>query len=176
MEEKYSVTVRGISPLLSNRMDIEPIKKKKKAGEGYDNQGDAEKALYKDDGVICQPSIHFEAAMVKAASNYKIPGAGKKTYKDAFKGGIIINPLMIPHKIPIWKLDLQSVVVGRARIIRARPRFDSWELDFEITNIDERILQDVIKDCLVDAGKFVGIGDYRPKFGRFEVIKFEKIR
>lgn len=175
MEEKYSIKIKGVAPLLMHRMSNEP-QEKKKAGTVYDNQKDAEDALYKGpEGNVCQPAIHLEAAMIKAAVNYKIPGQGKKTFKDAFKGGIFVSPDMIPHNNPKWEMDLQNVVISRARVLRARPRFDDWELEFTITNIDERITKSIIKDVLTDSGKFVGIGDFRPRFGRFEITSFEKI-
>jgi len=174
MEEKYNTTIRGTSPLLQHKFSEEEKPTTKKGGQVYDNQADAEKCLYKDkDGKICQPALHIESAMIKAATNYKIPGLGKKTFKDAFKGGIFVEPSMIPHKNDKWELDLQGVVISRSRITRARPRFDDWELEFAILNRDERITPEIVKQVLEDAGKFVGIGDFRPRFGRFEVIKFE---
>jgi hypothetical protein len=175
MEEKYEVTIKGKAPLLMHRMSDAP-EPNKKAGASYDNKALAEKALYKDkEGTICQPALHIESAMIKASTEYKMPGRGKKSYKDAFKGGVFVEPQMIPHKNSEWEMDLQNVVIQRSRIIRARPRFDKWELNFQILNIDERITKDIIKEVLTDAGRFTGIGDYRPRFGRFEVTKFEKI-
>jgi hypothetical protein len=35
------------------------------------------------------------------------------------------------------------------------------------------IHSDTLKRILVDAGKFYGLGDFRPEFGLFEVEKFE---
>lgn len=57
--------------------------------------------------------------------------------------------------------------------MRHRPRFDDWELDFEIHVLDEQIKPDVVNGILTDAGQYVGIGDYRPKYGRFMITKFE---
>lgn len=174
MEEKYEVSIKGTAPLLMHRMSEEPAPRKK-AGATYDNQECAEKALYKNkEGKICQPAIHIESAMIKASTEYKMTGRGKKSYKDAFKGGVFVEPQMIPHKKPEWGIDLQNVVIQRSRIVRARPRFDEWELNFEILCLDERIIEQVIKDVLTDAGKFIGIGDYRPRYGRFIVTKFKK--
>ena len=71
-------------------------------------------------------------------------------------------------------LDLQSVVVNRARIVRARPRFDSWSLEFVIQCIDERIDESRISDVLIEAGCYHGIGDFRPRYGRFTLESFEE--
>jgi hypothetical protein len=178
MEEKFDVTIRGTAPLLMHRFDDgQDTHQVKKSGKQYDKKVDAKNALYKDEkGKIVHPSVHIESAMIKAAVNYRIPGQGKKTYKDAFKGGVFCEPRLIPHKISKWKIDLQNVVIQRNRVIRARPRFDEWELEFQILNIDERITSNIIKDILTDAGKFCGISDFRPRYGRFEVIKFESVK
>lgn len=34
----------------------------------------------------------------------------------------------------------------------------------------------VVLEILEDAGRRVGIGDYRPKFGRFQVVRFEVVK
>ena len=33
--------------------------------------------------------------------------------------------------------------------------------------------KDVLKEIIIYAGKFIGIGDWRPHFGRFEVVEFK---
>jgi hypothetical protein len=173
MEERYEVIIRGTAPLLQNRFDDEQDDSLKKSGKQYDKQKDAEKALYKKGNKVCQPATHIEGAMVKAATSFMLKG--KKTFKDAFRGGVFVEPDMIPHKHQKWEIDLQNVVIQRSRVVRSRPKFNKWELEFQILCIDERVTPAIIKQILVDAGKFHGIGDYRPRFGRFEVIKFTKI-
>jgi len=38
------------------------------------------------------------------------------------------------------------------------------------------MLDDVtLRQILEKAGNFIGVGDFRPKFGRFEVVEFEPI-
>ena len=175
--EQFHVVIKGISPLLQHQYNMEKTTKGlSKAGVSYDPREEAEKSLYQDEsGTIVQPASHVEGAMVKEATNFKIPGQGKKTFKDAFKAGIFIDPILIPHKFPKWEIDNQTVVVVRARIVRSRPRLDKWELEFTINNIDERITPEILKMILEGAGRFKGIGDYRPKYGRFDVITFEKV-
>ena len=73
-------------------------------------------------------------------------------------------------------LDIRPAVVQRARIVRVRPAFSpGWLLDFQIEVIDDQINSTLLQDVLVLAGKTVGIGDFRPKFGRFSVVKFEVV-
>lgn len=170
---KAKVVVVGTAPLLQNRFAVEenPENKSKIKGKVYVDKDEAEKKLYLDGKKVCQPANHFEASMIKASTNFKFEG--KKTYKDAFKGGIFVNPMMIPHKYQKWEIDRQPVVIQRSRVMRARPRFDKWELSFEIMVIDDRISSSVVKEVLQYAGLYTGIGDMRPRYGRFEVKYFK---
>lgn len=67
-------------------------------------------------------------------------------------------------------VDMRGVKVGMAKIIRCRPIFKSWAAKFSVT-FDEASLQRSDLDmCLRDAGTMVGLCEYRPRFGRFEVL------
>jgi hypothetical protein len=177
-EEKYRVLIRGTCPLLMNKFDDNKRTNTiiKSGSKDHNPIEEAEIALHKNkEGIICQPASHIESAMIRASTSYNMAGRGKKTYKDAFKGGIFVEPELIPHKNQKWEIDSRNVVIQRARIMRARPRFNEWELEFTIINIDERIRKEILKEILSDAGRHFGIGDYHPRFGRFEVIEFERI-
>lgn len=173
---KINVTIRGITPLLQNRFpESEQVEDKTRKRAGTIDE-DVEKKLYRlPDGTIYQPAEHILAAMVKASTNFLIVGKKKKSYKDLVKSAIIIEPECIPHKIQKWVIDKRSVVnpATRGRQIRSRPRFDEWELDFKIITYEKQLPFEVIKQILDYAGMYVGIGDFRPRFGRFVVTKFE---
>ncbi len=174
---KAKVTIVGTAPLLQNRFPDEqnPENKSKKKQKVYVDKDEAEMKLYKDkSGKICQPANHFEACMIKTSTGFKFEG--KKTYKDAFKGGLFVNPMMIPHKYPKYEIDRQPVVIQRSRVMRARPRFDKWELSFEIECIDDRISPDVVEEVLKTGGLYTGVGDLRPRYGRFEVTSFKVVK
>ena len=167
----------GIAPLLQNRFPDEEHKENesKRGKKVYKDDDEAKKRLYIDGKVVYQPANHIESSMIKATVGGGFKISGRKTYKDAFKGGIFVNPSKIPHKNKKWVNDRQPVVVNRARIMRVRPRFDKWELEFTIECIDDRISESVIKEVLEYAGLYCGIGDMRPRYGRFKVTKFQKI-
>lgn len=64
----------------------------------------------------------------------------------------------------------KGVVVGESRIIRVRPMFPTgWVLRFEIEFDDSIVDEQKLARAISDAGALVGIGDNRPKFGRFIV-------
>lgn len=69
--------------------------------------------------------------------------------------------------------DCRSVVVSRARLMRYRPMFKKWAAEFTIAYDAGLVTVEQIKKAIRDAGTQCGIGDYRPKFGRYELEAFE---
>jgi len=172
-ESKIEVTVKGIRPLLQNAFTGDQGGKGLlKRGKLYDEQSETENRLIKNKaGVICQPASHFETSMIKSATEYKF--MGRKSYKSLFVAGVFVFPELIPHKIQEYKIDKQAVVISKARIFRCRPRLDTWELDFQILIRDNRIDPLKVEQILENAGRYHGVGDYRPRYGLFEITKFE---
>lgn len=68
-------------------------------------------------------------------------------------------------------VDCRSVVVSRARLMRYRPRFDTWALTVELLYDELAIDRDAVISSAVNAGSLCGLGDFRPTkkgpFGRF---------
>jgi len=171
------IRIEGIKPLLQHRFPLEdnPENKSRKKKKEYNAQEDAKKALYQDEkGKIYQPSTHILGTMIKAGTQFIYEG--RKTYKDIIKTCIIIDPDCIPHIHQKWEVDRQPVVIQKARIMRARPRFDKWALEFTIEYDEEIVGKDKLKDILEYAGARIGIGDFRPMFGRFLISEFKEIK
>lgn len=56
----------------------------------------------------------------------------------------------------------------RATVNRARPLFPSWSINFSL-NYDAEVLDRADLARIVEtAGRRIGVGDYRPTYGRFE--------
>jgi len=175
MEEVYSVRIVGTRPLLMHAPVELESKPKLRRGEHLDPKVEAEKYLYKDEkGNIVIPSVNIKACIRDAGANYKVSGR-RSTFKSMIKAGLDIQPFPhVPLEHDAWVVDIRPVVVQRARILRARPRFDKWALEFEIINKDPTVIHaDTLKKILEDAGKYYGLGDFRPEFGLFKVEKFE---
>lgn len=188
----YLVNCRivGTAPLMQHRYPMPEFENLGKGGKKSTGAKDYTQEwrdyLYTTKtGAIYQPAVHIEGAMIKAATNFKIAGKRGASYKELFKAALFIGPDEIPHGVdapetldadadkPLY-LDARPVVVQRARVVRIRPCFKpGWALDFEITVIDDELPADIVQDALTLAGKAVGIGDFRPRFGRFSVARFE---
>lgn len=64
---------------------------------------------------------------------------------------------------------VKPVTVSRAKIMRTRPYFTSWSLTAIISYDDTQTNESTVLKWLEDAGRQVGICDWRPKYGRFEI-------
>lgn len=65
--------------------------------------------------------------------------------------------------------DVRAVIVNNSRVMRTRPIFHDWSIEFSADFDDEQINRDQLIKATEDAGRMVGLCDYRPKFGRFTV-------
>lgn len=123
------------------------------------------------------PSEMIEACMTKAATNFKLEG--KKTYKDVIKGGIIVDPIeiVLSNQKPVMDARWGRNKNTGGAVWVVRPCFNDWALEFTIDLLqDERVSPERLKEILAYGGLYVGIGAWRPKFGRFEVESFKAIK
>ncbi len=173
--EVYRVKIRGTRPLLMHAPTEIGDKPTRRRGEHLPPEKEAEMYLYKDEeGRIVIPAVNIKACIRDAGRNYKVRGR-RTTFAAMIRAGIDIRPYpYVPLKHKGWAVDSRPVVVQRQRIIRNRPRFDEWELEFTIVNKDPTVIHaDTLKRILEDAGKWYGLGDFRPEFGLFEVVEFK---
>lgn len=178
--EIVKVRIEGTRPLLMNSPNRLGVKKGR--GEAIpEPEDEAEMALYKDEGGrIVMPALNTLATMKASSKEYKVPGKGRKTFMNYIFAGLQISPVNIPllglnGEDPKWEIDIRPVVVQRARVMRARPKFNEWALEFEVEILDAIIRVENIKEFLESAGKYTGIGDFRPLFGLFKLVKYEKM-
>lgn len=64
--------------------------------------------------------------------------------------------------------DVRIVTVNNSKILRCRPRFNRWAIEFTLTLEDDILSEDELIHAIDIAGKQKGLGDYRPRYGRFE--------
>lgn len=184
------VTIKGDAPLLQHRFPVPDLASMTKGGTKQTGAKDyteewREHLYVTKDNQVYQPATHIEGALVKSSVNFKITGKRGKTYKDLFRAAVFVTPEEILHDVDepdeldtdadkYLYLDMRPVVIQRARIVRIRPAFKpGWTLSFQIQVIDDQINEVLVQDVLTLAGKSVGIGDFRPKFGRFSVVEFK---
>jgi len=179
-ERVFSVSIVGESPLLMNRV-VDVGGSERRGEKDSPKREDVLAKAYSNDGKLYQPAMTIHRAMIAAASSYKMPGGGRKAVTPLIAGAIAFEPEAIPHVRQEWVVDSRTVVVPatRGRVNRYRPRLDKWELRFKLHLLDDRLDTGLVQRILEDAGRMIGIGDYRPQksgpYGRFRVAEFKAL-
>jgi len=177
----------GKSPLLmhsdrfSNPLDPltkqhkELTSKRKKTDEDHEAIAMSEwtGAMYYDEKVgPFIPGIMVEAALREGAKLQKL---GKSVQRGVM---VVEDKIKLEYDGPrsldkmakdIRFIDSRREKVQQARLQRCRPKFDEWQLEFTLMFNAEVLDKRSIVKALEDAGAMCGIGDFRPRFGRFEV-------
>lgn len=171
-EKQIKVKVVGNAPLLMHKFTGATNKTRGK--QVYVPKDEAEKATYRTtDGKLYLPSTHFKASMVRASTDFQFKG--KKTYKEYIKAGIFIEPNEIILDNQKYTIHEEPVVINRSRVMSWRPRFDEWSCEFSIIVIDDMLDALTLKEILISAGRYKGVGDHRPEYGRFKINYFKKL-
>lgn len=183
-EKPFVVTVEmiGACPVIFHRWSCEAVESKSAAKKGSKEKksDNVESYVYRDsDGHICLPGEYLRMAMIYAAKFKQDPRSPRKSAFDLFKAGIV--PLTELAKInggtDNWDyLDKRRVVVQRNGITRMRPAFlKGWSAEIDIlVNTPEYIDYQLFSEVLSMAGRLIGVGDFRPTYGRFDIAKCKK--
>lgn len=173
--------VRMASPIDPYSKDLKRLNKKK--GKETDDYAEIQEVefkggLYHDP--ILGPYVPAEAihrCIQEGGTQTKI---GKKLKQALFVNEHAALKYEGPRDVEgLWKAgtfaDVRMVVVGQSKVPRCRPIFQAgWQVDFEAVLLTGNELEpEHVQMALERAGKFIGLGDYRPRFGRFQVTRFE---
>lgn len=186
MKVRFSVT--GTAPLLMHNIrlanPLDPIARQMKEISGKRKKTDADHedlarlefvgGLYLLDEIgPYVPGVNLEKAIVEGG---RITKQGRQVERGLF---VTDNEVPLLYRGPrdpeaLWAdpsfRSVMAVKVGQARVMRTRPVFREWALEFD-AEVDEGLLSvDVLDAITRDAGSMVGIGDYRPRFGRFTSV------
>ena len=183
-----TIEVSGLTPLICNRFSDEAAMAStngdRGSSAGIDRGSPQEIAAAKLyvglNGKPMIPSPNLLRSIVDGGSFTKI---GKRQITTA-RASMLYSCLSIEaaeialvHKQP-WKVDTRAVRIPSTggRILAHRPMFDDWGLAFEV-ELDTSILNaKLLRQVVDDAGKRVGLGDFRPAtkgpFGRFCVVRW----
>jgi len=185
MWKTLNVRLVGATPLLMHRGlladPLDPFTKAIKEVSGRRKKSDADfeelarleflGSLYLHDGAPCLPGEMIEACIVAGARR-------TKDGKQATAGVLCPSNYPLAYNGPrspedLWKDDrfrLRALVkVGMGRVVRTRPRFDQWSCDVPVDFNDDLVNAKSLANWLTTAGLELGIGDWRPRFGRFTV-------
>jgi len=180
MTEIIKVQIEGTTPLLFNRFRDVQIEGKSKKNTGARAESDIEDKLYLIDEKICLPAVYLKNCITEASKQFKIIGKGKSTYSKIVASTVDIEPFMIELKSGKYEIFRISAVnpMTKGRMMTERPKFNKWSAEFEVVINDPAVPVSVINEILEHAGKYVGVGDWRPEkkgmFGKFMITSFKQ--
>ena len=171
-----SITIEGTAAFLYHRWNSESVEEKAKAAKGSKakKEDNIESYVMRDKkGWLAIPGEYFRQSIIHAAKYIQDPRSPRKSAMDLFKAGILVSTEAAPVGKETWDyLDKRRVQVQRSAINRVRPALlKGWQATFELEVIlPEYISRDLLLATVYNAGRLVGIGDFRPTYGRFHVV------
>ena len=202
--QKYLVTISGLKLLMHNGQLSDPLNAYAKSMKEISkkvSKTDADHAELKRREFI--GSLYFDSDDPKAKPAHKgmgpfiprdwleamlIEGARKKRKGKDFESSIFVVDEQYPLEYdgprdmeslstdPKFRLE-KRIVVGKGKsVIRTRPLFRNWRVTFEVEFPAEFINASDVEEAITAAGHLVGLGDWRPRYGRFTNDVFELVR
>lgn len=179
------VDLEGTSPILFHRWSNEAVAEKSAAAKGSKSkkEDNVESYVYRcADGTIGIPGTYLVGSMIDprngAAKYRQDPRSPRKSALDLFRAGVVALTDVASLGKADWDyLDARRVTVQRSAITRVRPAFMAgWRATFLLSVLTpEYIPPALLLDVLTQAGRLVGVGDFRPTFGRFQITRFELV-
>jgi hypothetical protein len=138
------------------------------------------------DGIICLPGEYLRGSLIDpkngAAKYMQDPRSPRKSALDLFRAGVLSLTDLAPitradgRPAATWDYtDRRRVTVQRAGITRERPAFHAgWSAEIMLMVTTAQYIDSILlRQTLVQAGRLVGVGDFRPSYGRFSVTRFD---
>ena len=184
------ICLQGVSPLLChNGQTADPrntyakamkavSSKRKKTDADLDELARLEwlAGLYRSGAELVIPDYVLESTMIGGAKKSKRGPQAKCGM--FFTEHAVLNFIGKPAEINDQTLaemfesgDFTHTIgvrVGMSKVMRTRPIFRNWSCEALVQYDPDVLNKRDIEEIAIDAGKLVGLGDWRPKHGRFD--------
>jgi hypothetical protein len=176
-----TVELTSISSYSQSKHYTDPPKEDKESAKDYEARTWMYRCHVNKEGNIFIPPMCFKNCLSEAAKylGIQIPGKGKSNYTKHFEAGVlVVEPLVLPIKHEDVAHEWLFVPSdgkrgGGKRVEKCFPLILEWSGEVQFHVLDETITEQVFKQHIVEAGKFIGIGRFRPRnngyYGRFQV-------
>lgn len=174
-----AVTVEGSADFLFHRWNAEAVDEKAKSAKNSKAKktDDIESYVYRsENGELAIPGEYLRGAIIHAAKFRQDPRSPRKSAMDLFKAAIVVTTPLASLGTAKWDyLDRRRVMIQRQGINRTRPAMRAgWRAQFDLmVLLPEYVDQIALRETIESAGRLIGIGDFRPTFGRFGIVNFE---
>lgn len=168
--------VNPLHPLVIEKNEIN-AKKGNKTPEDLQRLSDIDMMLkwYWEDGYgLCVPATNI-LAMLRDSAKRERKGSDITKFVDMAEPFVTLDiGIKNVTQEEILKdfryRDVRPVRIKSSRVPCTRPRFDRWALSFIVLYDEKMIDPKIVLSAMDYAGKYVGLCDYRPRYGRFEVV------
>jgi hypothetical protein len=184
------VTLESASPYSQSRLftKAEIPAKDKESHNDYEIRNWRNKQHWdQSTGIVYIPPMALKNALMEAAQylGEKVPGKRNATWTKHFMAGVLVSE-PVPLGVHYEKTDCETFMChadgkrgSGTRVPRTFPVIREWKGKATFYVMDETITQDAFLHHLEEAGKFIGLGRFRPRnggfYGRFHVtdVKWE---
>lgn len=179
MPYRATVKIEGAADFLFHRWNADAVDAKAAAAKGSKakKSDDVESYVYRDQaGELCIPGEYLRMAIIMAAKYRQDPRSPRKSAMDLFKASVVPLTNLASLGVKEWDYeDRRRVVVQRNGVNRTRPAMRAgWTVEFDLmVHSPEYIPATILRETIEVAGRLVGIGDFRPTFGRFGIVGFQ---
>jgi hypothetical protein len=150
-------------------------KKEKETPAAYDDRTWRERLHYDEQGMVYINNMAFKWCITDAARmlGMKVPGRNRATFTNFFTSGtLVLEGMKLGiHKDKVAKERLFVPANGKhgsgTRVWRNFPRIDEWHGEVTVYILNRMITRDVFEEHLIEAGRFIGLGRFRPQVGGF---------
>ena len=179
--EPYRVLVEitGSAALLLHGWSVDAIAEKAAAAKNSTSKktDNLESYIHRDDaGMICLPGEYLRQSLIGAARYQQDPRSPRKSAMDLYKAGVVCLTELASLGCADWDyVDRRRVTVMRAGITRQRPAFNAgWKTEVVLLVLTPEYLNpQLVQRTITDAGRLIGVGDFRPTFGRFQITRYQ---
>ena len=176
---RVNTKIKGLEGigLIMDRLDVEriitPSPSPKRCTEAVLEKM-AENCLYRNEDGLFIPRRNIKKCLIQGAKMGRIKLAGRQNLYPFIEASVFIEP----NEVSLHKSEPDNYIQIPMRrkdgnvIAKRLPICIDWELGFEMQIYDDEIVERV-HEALIIAGISVGLGNQRPEYGRFEVVKWE---
>lgn len=182
------VKLTGTSPM-SQSKHYHVEKEEKEKPDQYEERTWRERMHYNEKGFVIVPAMMIKNCLSECARylSERIAGKGQSTWTKHFEAGIYVeDDIVLKEKKD--KVEGEWVFVpsdgrrgGTTRVSKCFPKIQKgWTGETNVVIIDETITKDIFEKHLKEAGRFIGLGRFRPRnngmYGRFvgEILSWKK--
>lgn len=190
--KKYNIEIEGTADMMQNRLNKElndEIKKVPRADLEKWEEDNWRKKLYtrEVDGkmIVVLPANNILSALEEGARKYRVPAPKivGRTWTAYVKSTVILDEdYGILENCEVMKLGCMvngnpSNTKKSSKVYKVRPVIRrGWKCKFSVVDLDDKLDVQTLTELFKSAGMYVGIGDWRPRYGRFTVTKVLEVR